>query len=181
MTVYLIRHAQSEFNAVYDPNRPDPMIFDAPITALGKTQAQQARIEVEKLDISKVIVSPFTRTLQTAQLIFGNKFPFEINSAVREQLCNSCDVGSPPHELARKYPHLDFDHLDDCWWHHGKRDYRGLSVEPDENLQKRANRFVDFLKRESIKSTAIVSHGNFIRALTGIKTHNYEVIEFQPP
>ena len=180
MTVYLIRHAQSEFNAVYDPNGPDPMIFDAPITALGKTQAQQARIEVEKLDIAKAIVSPFTRTLQTAQLIFGNEFPFQINSEVREQLCNSCDVGSSPHELARKYPHLDFDHLDDCWWHDGKRDHRGLSVEPDEVLQKRANRFVDFLKRESIQSTAIVPHGNFIRALTGIKPRNCEVIEFQP-
>ena len=46
MTIYLIRHAQSAFNAVYDPNKPDPMIFDAPITALGETQAQQARSEV---------------------------------------------------------------------------------------------------------------------------------------
>ena len=110
MTIYLIRHAQSAFNAVYDPNKPDPMIFDAPITALGETQAQQARSEVQQLDLINVIVSPFTRALQTAQLIFGNRLPFQINSEVREQLCNSCDVGSPPHELARDYPHLDFDH-----------------------------------------------------------------------
>ena len=70
MTVYLIRHAQSAFNAVHDPNKPDPMIFDAPITALGETQAQQARSEIKQLDLINVIVSPFTRTLQTAQLIF---------------------------------------------------------------------------------------------------------------
>ena len=78
MTIYLIRHAQSAFNAVHDPNKPDPMIFDAPITELGKTQAIQARSEVEKFEIKNVIVSPFTRTLQTALLIFGkNNFLYD--------------------------------------------------------------------------------------------------------
>ena len=180
MTIYFIRHAQSAFNAVYDPNKPDPMIFDAPITALGETQAQQARDEVKQLDLKNVIVSPFTRTLQTAQIIFGNRLPFQINSEVREQLCNSQSVGSPPEALARNYPHLDFDHLDDCWWHEGEKDHRGISVEPEEILLERANKFADFLKREAIHSTAIVSHGNFIRAMTGIKPNNCEVIKFDP-
>ena len=49
MTIYFIRHAQSAFNAAYDPSKPDPIIFDAPITALGETQAQQARDEVNNL------------------------------------------------------------------------------------------------------------------------------------
>jgi len=180
VTIYFIRHAQSAFNAVHDPNKPDPMIFDAPITALGETQAQQARDEVKQLDFTNVIVSPFTRTLQTAQIIFGNRLPFQINSEVREQLCNSQSVGSPPEVLARNYPHLDFDHLDDCWWHEGKKDHRGISVEPEEILLKRANKFADFLKREAIHSTAIVSHGHFIRAMTGIKLNNCEVIKFDP-
>jgi len=180
VTIYLIRHAQSAFNAVYDPNKPDPMIFDAPITALGETQAQQARSEVKQFDLTNVIVSPFTRTLQTAQIIFGNSLPFQINSEVREQLCNSCDVGSLPEELARNYPYLKFDHLDDCWWHEGEKDHRGISVEPEEILLERANKFADFLKREAIHSTAIVSHGNFIRAMTGIKPNNCEVIKFDP-
>ena len=179
MSIYLIRHAQSAFNAVYGPNKPDPMIFDAPITELGETQAKQARREVEKLDIKNVIVSPFTRTLQTAQLIFENRFPLQINAAVREQLVNSCDVGSPPHKLAQDFPHLNFNHLDECWWHEGEKDYRGISVEPEEVLMERADRFVDYIKHESIHSTAIVSHGNFIRALTGIKPKNCEVIQFK--
>jgi len=180
VTIYFIRHAQSAFNAVHDPNKPDPMIFDAPITALGETQAQQTRSEVKQLDLTNVIVSPFTRTLQTAQIIFGNRLPFQINSEVREQLCNSCDVGSLPEVLARNYPHLNFDHLDDCWWHEGEKDHRGISVEPEEILLERANKFADFLKREAIHSTAIVSHGNFIRAMTGIKPNNCEVIKFDP-
>ena len=156
------------------------MIFDAPITPLGETQAQQARSEIKQLDIVDVIVSPFTRTLQTAHLIFGNRLPFKINSAVREQLCNSCDVGSPPHELTESYPHLDFDHLNHCWWYDGEKDHRGISVEPEEIFLERANKFVDFLRQENIRSTAIVSHGNFIRALTGFQPKNCEVIEFDP-
>ena len=154
------------------------MIFDAPITELGETQAKQARLEAEKFNIKNVIVSPFTRTLQTAQLIFGNKLPFQINAEVREQLVNSCDVGSPPHKLGEAFPHLNFNHLDQCWWHEGEKDYRGISVEPEEVLMERADRFVDYMKREGIQSTAIVSHGNFIRAVTGIKPKNCEIIQF---
>jgi len=99
---------------------------------------------------------------------------------VREQLCNSCDVGSLPEELARNYPYLKFDHLDECWWHEGEKDHRGISVEPEEILLERANSFANFLKNEAVHSTAIVSHGNFIRAMTGIKPKNCEVIKFDP-
>ena len=155
------------------------MIFDAPLTKLGETQAKRARLEVEKFKIKNVIVSPFTRTLQTAQLIFGNKLPFQINAEVREQLVNSCDVGSPPYKLAEDFPHLNFNHLDECWWHEGEKDYRGISVEPEEVLMDRADSFVDYMERECIQSTAIVSHGNFIRALTGIKPQNCDIIKFE--
>ena len=180
VSIFLIRHAQSAFNAVYQRDMPDPMIFDAPITELGASQARQARDAIRHLDIQDIIVSPFTRTLQTAHLIFGENRRFQINAAVREQLCNSCDVGSSPAELASAYPHHSFDHLDECWWHDGDKDHRGISVEPHETLQKRADEFASFLRRERVHSTAIVSHGNFIRALTGIQPQNCEVVEFDP-
>ena len=45
---------------------------------------------------------------------------------------------------------------------------------------ERANRFAENLKRKKIHSTAIVSHGNFIRALTGIKPKNCEIVSFDP-
>lgn len=180
MSVYLIRHAQSAFNAVHDPLKPDPMIFDAPITELGEVQALKARRQIEKLDINAVIVSPFTRTLQTAQLIFGDRVTLQVNADVREQLCNSCDVGSAPHELARRFPNLNFDHLAERWWYEGEKDHRGISVEPEEVLIERAKIFASYLTQENIQSTAIVSHGNFIRALTGIKPNNCEIIQFDP-
>ncbi len=180
MTIYLIRHAQSIFNAAHDPLKPDPMMFDARITTLGEFQAQQARSKVEKLDIKTVIVSPFTRTLQTAHLIFGDRLPLRVSADVREQLVNSCDVGSAPSKLSKIFPHFDFGHLDECWWYDGEKDKRGISVEPEEVFMERVNSFAGHLKHENIHSAAIVSHGNFIRALTGIKPENCEIIEFDP-
>lgn len=180
MTIYLIRHAQSEFNAAFDPEKPDPMIFDAPLSPLGEQQATNTGTNIHELDIIDVIVSPMTRTLQTASLIFGNNRVFKINAMVREQLTHSCDVGSPPHALARDYPHLDFDHLDQCWWHNNGKNNREITVEPDETLQQRADGFAEFLLQNRIRSTAIVSHGNFIRALTGIQPENCQIIEYDP-
>jgi broad specificity phosphatase PhoE len=180
MSIYLIRHAQSEFNAVFDASKPDPMIFDAPLSKLGEQQAAETQSRIHHYDITDVIVSPLTRTLQTAALIFGNTRPFKINATVREQVSNSCDVGRSPQELAKDYPHLDFDHLDDCWWHNGEKDHRGISVEPHAVLMARADAFAMFLKENAVKSTAIVSHGNFIHALTGIQPENCQIIEFDP-
>ncbi len=176
MTLYLIRHAQSEFNAVFDPNAPDPMIFDAPLSALGRQQAAEASAKVATLNVSSVIVSPMTRTLQTASLIFGENHPMSVNPIVREQLTNSCDVGSEPSILAAGFPHLDFNHLPDCWWHDGEKDHRGISVEPHEVLQRRADEFVGHVKQNNIRSTAVVSHGNFIHAVTGIHLDNCQII-----
>lgn len=178
MTIYLIRHAQSQFNAVWDPNKPDPMIFDAPITDLGRQQAIATRDHVRDLPVERVIVSPLTRTLQTASLIFEDRVPFQVDPVVREQLSNSCDVGRKPVELAQDYPHLEFDHLEDCWWHDGERDHRGFAVEPHSVLQNRADGFADLLKREKAHSTAIVTHGNFIHALTGIQPDNCQIVRF---
>ncbi|WP_425040703.1 histidine phosphatase family protein [Primorskyibacter sp. S187A] len=180
MTIYLIRHAQSAFNAVYDRTKPDPMIFDAPITDLGETQALRAREAVQALDIEQVIVSPLTRTLQTAHLIFGQRLPVRIDARVREQLTNSCDVGRTPQELAREYPHHDFDHLETCWWHDEEKDHRGISVESDAILQARADAYAQFLQESGTRSTAIVTHGNFIRALTGIQPDNCDILPFDP-
>ncbi len=182
MTIYLIRHAQSEFNAVYDADKPDPMIFDAPLSKLGEHQAVQAKTMLPELDISRLIVSPLTRTLQTAALMFGGALPVEINSTVREQVLNSCDIGRHPAALTNDFPEHDFAHLAERWWHDEEKDHRGISVEPHEILLQRTADFVEYLKFqqkvERTHSTAVVSHGNFIQALTGIQPNNCEIIKF---
>ncbi len=178
MKIYLIRHAQSEFNLVYDANKPDPMIYDAPLTGFGKKQAELARANFEDLGITRVMVSPFTRTLQTASIIFGADYPLEVHAGVREQLSNSCDVGSDPATLSMAYPHLDFSALDSIWWHRGEVDERGISPEPHQVLLDRSVQFFDSLKFDDTQTLAIVTHGNFIHAQTDIHPENCEIFKF---
>lgn len=180
MSIYLIRHAQSEFNAAFTLDTPDPMIFDAPLSSLGKTQAVEARTHISTLDISSLIVSPMTRTLQTAALIFEDAYPVSINAVIREKLSHSCDVGRAPDLLAKEYPHLDFTHLDECWWHNGKKNHLGYAIESRELLEQRAEQFIEFLRANKIRSTAVVTHGDFIHATTGIQPQNCEIIKFDP-
>ena len=180
MSIYFIRHAQSEFNAAYLPDATDPMIFDAPLSPLGKTQAVETRAHISALNIANLIVSPMTRTLQTATLIFEDIHPVSINAVIREQLTHSCDVGRAPHHLAKDYPHLDFAHLEECWWHNGEKNHLGYSIESRELLEQRADQFINFLIANNTRSTAIVTHGNFINATTGIQPQNCEIIKFDP-
>lgn len=180
MTIFLIRHAQSQFNAVYQAGQPDPLLFDARLSELGHEQGRQTRSIATSLPIDRVIVSPLTRTLQTATLLFGTQRIFEIEAQVREQVLNSCDVGRSPAQLALEYPHLNFDHLPEHWWHKDEPDHRGIAVEPDDVLQQRADRFSKHLRESGARNTAIVTHGNFIHALTGIKPDNCQILEFDP-
>ncbi len=179
MSIYLIRHAQSEFNAGYAELKRDPMIFDAPLSELGKSQAVEARAVVADLDITKLIVSPLTRTLQTAELIFQRAHPIIIDANVREQTSHSGDVGSHPDQLAKDWTHLDFSHLEAHWWHKGEKDSLGIPLEPLSSVEIRAAAFVEFAKQSNMKSTAIVSHGNFIRVLTGIQPENCQVVKLE--
>lgn len=180
MSIYLIRHAQSEFNAAFALDASDPMIFDAPLSPLGTQQAIEARAHISELDIEQLIVSPMTRTLQTASLIFEDNHPISINAVIREQLSHSCDVGSAPQQLMQEYPHLDFSHLEECWWHNGEKNEHGFSIESRDLLEKRAEQFIDYLLANKTRSTAIVTHGNFIHATTGIQPENCQIIKFDP-
>ncbi len=185
MTIYFIRHAQSRFNAEFWPSKIDPMIPDAPLSALGETQAQKAADQVAGLGIRHVIVSPLTRALQTASLMFGADHPMQVVPTIREQLCHSCDIGSPPAELKKNYPHLDFAHLPEIWWHEPSGSETVVPT-PDniikeslESLQARAARFVAYLRTNRLTDTAVVSHGNFIREVTGVQPDNCQVVPFE--
>ena len=69
MTVYLIRHGQSEFNALnLAPGAADPMIVDAQLTELGRQQALAAREQILDLGIQSVLTTPLTPSIQTSNL-----------------------------------------------------------------------------------------------------------------
>lgn len=178
MAIYFIRHGQSEFNAVFDGER-DPMIFDAPLTELGCDQAKRARAKIAKLGIRRVIVSPFTRAIQTARIIFEGLAPLEVRHGHHELLLNSCDVGRDAAQLKTEFPDLDFDHLPHRWWHHETGLHREIAPEPMPLFQKRIAAFVAELEEMRNRPIAVVGHGNAFKEIIGRAMDNCELHQYR--
>jgi glucosyl-3-phosphoglycerate phosphatase len=171
----LIRHGQSEFNAVYTHTRVDPGIPDPVLTDLGRQQAQIAAERLAAMAVRRLIASPYTRALQTASIIGRHLgLPIEVNPLVRERAAFHCDIGTRKHELKQRFPALAFDHLDDPWWH----DHVTLGVDETEDavLQRCESFRQAIFNHPDRRHTAIVTHWGFIRAMTGKTVPNGEVV-----
>ncbi|MHB2167757.1 histidine phosphatase family protein [Alsobacter sp. R-9] len=178
-TLVLIRHGQSTFNEHYERTREDPGHIDARLTELGQRQAMAAREELASHEFDIVVCSPLTRALQTTHLIFGHRsVPVHVTCRHRERLESSCDVGRSPAALKADFPHLDFDHLDDPWWHH-EPDAKGpFATEPHGLFTRRVDHFDEWLRTHDSARIAVVGHGTFFHALTGRWLRNCEVLHW---
>lgn len=178
MTIHLIRHGQSEFNAAFT-GTGDPMIHDAPLTQLGISQAENARATVQALGIAHVICSPLTRAIQTARLIFPDH-SLTVEAEAREHCGHSCDVGAHPETLKTRFPDMVFDHLPDIWWHQGPRNDNDIPVEPWEVFSARVQAYVQDLHSRDARPLAVVCHGHVIREMTGIDPNNCDIVPLIP-
>jgi glucosyl-3-phosphoglycerate phosphatase len=166
-TVHLIRHGQSTFNAIHDSTGHDPLIYDAPLSALGHQQVAEARQAYADHAYDIVFTSPLTRAIQTAKGIFGNNAPMIVNASHSEWANWSCNMGRPASELARDFPDLDFSHLTEDWWHKGGPiNAYGIPCEPLESLLARVASFRALIAARPERKIAIVGHGDFFYHLT---------------
>ena len=177
--IRLIRHAQSTFNTIHEQTGIDPLHFDAPLSPLGHRQVAAARNALPQFDHELIVVSPFTRAIETAIGLFGVVPSMRIEALARERLSNSCDVGRSPRLLAQQFPGLSFDHLDDPWWHDGERDERDIAVEPEPVFADRVSRFRDWLAARPERAITVVAHGGLLFALTGRPFANCEVFAWE--
>jgi broad specificity phosphatase PhoE len=172
--MYLLRHGQSFFNLHFTETRVDPGIEDPELTPLGHAQARDAAAALAGAAVSRVIVSPYTRALQTAEPILQvHPVPVDVMHEVRERTAFVCDVGRAPEVLAARFPRHEFDHLPARWWHEG--------IESSEETIARADAFRAVMAaRDDHHTTLLVSHWAFILALTGISIGNGEWLEYDP-
>lgn len=175
----LLRHGQSYFNLHFSASRRDPGIEDPELTALGQAQARQAAEDLADTKLTRLIVSPYTRALQTAEPFLDRPgLKVEILPQVRERTAFVCDIGSPPAVLAARFPQHEFSHLPVCWWGEGK--------ETEAQTIQRARDFQAMMQqRADAETTLLVSHWGFLLALTGRSVANgawvsYNVHEAAP-
>ena len=162
----LLRHGQSEFNLHFTGTRRDPGIIDAPLTPLGKDQARAAADALKHEGIRRIIASPYTRALQTAQPIAAALgVPVFVNPIVRERYAFACDIGTPRTELAFRWQDHDFTGIDEIWW--------PAMEEPEHAILARAALFrAEMAALHDWQDTLVVSHWGFILTMTGQSVTN---------
>ncbi|HEX4261357.1 MAG TPA: histidine phosphatase family protein [Acetobacteraceae bacterium] len=170
----LLRHGQSEFNAAFNLTRRDPGIQDPKLTDLGRAQAVSAAAALAAEPIARIITSPYTRALQTAEAIApALGVPVLVNPVVRERFAFACDVGSPRSALARDWPEHDFSGVEEVWW--------PAIEEPTEDVIARAALFrAEMAALPDWSDTLVVTHWGFVLALTGERLGNGEWLRCDP-
>ena len=170
----LLRHGQSEFNLRFTATRRDPGIEDARLTEYGHHQAEHAARGLSSEKITRIIASPYTRALQTAEPLARRlDLKIEIHPIVRERFGLACDVGTVRSRLTGAWPMLDFSHIDEKWW-------------PDEHetptaVTERAKTFRrQMTSAADWAETVVVSHWGFILCMTGQSIANGETIRCDP-
>jgi len=170
----LIRHGQSEFNVVYGATRQDPGIEDPSLTEMGREQARALGPALKTLEIDRLLVSPYTRTLETAaHVLETHSITVTIEPLVRERAAFSCDFGTPRAGLVKSWPDHAFDHLNDIWW----SDHE----ESEAAVHERGVLFRDAVVRNGgWRETAVITHWGFIKALTGLPVGNCAMVRYDP-
>ena len=189
LRMILLRHCQSEFNLHFTRTRRDPGIVDPVLTPEGLAQADAAAAEIcggrepVACGISRIIVSPYRRALQTAAPIAARLgLALGVSSLVRERYAFVCDVGSPRSVLERDWPGIDFSGLDEIWWHDGSLDETGApSRESEDSVIERAGRFrTQMATTADWRGALVVSHWGFLLALSGRSIENGRWLRLDP-
>jgi broad specificity phosphatase PhoE len=169
-----LRHGQSEFNLHFSATRVDPGIVDPKLTPLGHQQAAHAAGMLAARDIRRIIVSPYTRALETATPVArALGLPLTVTPTVRERYAFVCDVGSPVSRLRADWPDVAFHAIEEVWW--------PAIEEPQDQIMARAALFrAEMAALDDWAHTLVVSHWGFILAFTGQSVTNGEMIEADP-
>ncbi|HET6157206.1 MAG TPA: histidine phosphatase family protein [Dongiaceae bacterium] len=172
----LIRHGQSEFNVHFSRTGIDPGIIDPHLTAEGRVQVRQAAEAIQRSErpIVRLLTSPYTRALQTAEILAGVlQVPVDIEPLVREHAKFQCDVGTARSLLCQSWPGLNFDLLEETWW--------PALDESEADVTRRARSFqVRAAAWPDWQEVAVVSHWGFLLRLTGKSLQNAEHLPFDP-
>jgi broad specificity phosphatase PhoE len=170
----LLRHGQSEFNLAFTTSRRDPGIIDAPLTPLGRAQAERAAEALAETGLRRIVVSPYTRALQTAEpMARATGASVHVTPVVRERYAFSCDIGTPRTELERAWPRLDFSGVEEVWW--------PAIEEPADSVIGRAALFrAEMAALPDWSDTLVVSHWGFILSLSGVSAANGEWLRYDP-
>jgi broad specificity phosphatase PhoE len=165
--VHFLRHAQGTHNAAVATEGESAyqnwIWRDARLTDKGKAQAAGAVAATSAAKFDVVLVSPLSRTMQTADIAMPScKDKMVVDELCRERIgLNPCDFRRDVAELKVEFPHMDFSTIPNA-------DPSWTPVrEPLEDLQDRADEFIASLFEQPAETKYIgcVTHNDFLTML----------------
>ena len=169
--IFCIRHGQALHNVLFwEIGQKAYLKYrDTPLTAEGVKQSQllgESYFTLGNNNIDLIIVSPLLRTLQTATNIFCKNLedvppcPMVALDCVMEypQGLDKCNHRKSILELKYCFPKIDFSKIEydeDPVW-------RKYEIEPIEELEKRIQKMIEFIKSRPEKNIALVSHASYL-------------------
>lgn len=143
---------------------------DPPLTEIGFQQASNLHLPAEP---DLILVSPMTRTIQTALTAFGQllnsspaKAEFQVWPDLREANEAICNMGLTRAEMAANFTQFDFSACHEEW------DYPPHSFEDATMRAERVRQRLKDLSR-SYKNIILVTHRGFIAFL--VKGERFDV------
>ena len=138
----------------------------APAAAAAKARRQHM--------VTRVVASPYTRTLETAEIVAGVLgLAVTVESAIGERVVFDCDIGTERSVLTQTWPDWSFHHLDEEWW--------PTREESEDSLERRCRGFRDDMSRtDAWRGVLVVTHWGVIRTLTGHRVQNADLVKFDP-
>ncbi len=167
----LVRHGQGEHNPRQNPLAlaflPALLRRDAPLTEKGKRQAQALEKPMRALPFELVVVSPLTRTIQTATEAFGrHPTPKQLCHLMCERTIFPSDLGTPKADLLTKHPHIaqwqGIDELPDEFW--PPRSFKTA----EQEVAERVLEFKEWLFARPETCFCLVGHSAFFSTMTGL-------------
>ncbi len=164
--IYLLRHGEADYEPVRERRWPGSMADLAPLSARGSRQAAAAAGQLAGVGATRLVSSPFTRTMQTAAVVACRAgLTIEVEFDLHEWQPDDA-FGWQTHSEVLEFV-ADFDRHNGEWPAGERRSWEQLSV-----VRRRA---AAALRRSlagmSGGALIAVSHEMVIRALTGeVKT-----------
>lgn len=165
--LYCIRHGTALHNVNFPKigRKAYTDFKDTPLIDKGRVEAVKLGIEWKKLfSVELVLVSPLSRTLDTAKYIFQDyqNVPMIALDELMEhpQAEELCNQRFDKTELINRYPNVDFSNISEdpkIFW-----DRRHIHKKELLKLNKRIDAFKEFVKSRPEKTIAIVSHSSLL-------------------
>ena len=150
MKICLVRHAETEWN--YENKLQGQQNME--LNDTGIRQAKKLKQKISDLSYDYCYMSPLIRTVQTAIILIGDRVETIPDKRLVERNLGELEGKSRDLYDAKKYWDYNLNSND-------------LGVEPVQDIFKRCEDFLDYIKNKYDDNTTIlvVSHGAPIRAL----------------